>query len=206
MPHWRIASTPLHAGAQRWTLRDAQDAALSNAAVLPLWRQSAAFRELWSAALRALPYPAYCWECPPLSAATAARAYECVIVESPLLQHSRADAQPFAAHFRAGEAAVAFANLGGDTTLIAPSPAPTGDFAHLARFMATAEAAQIHALWALVGERAERAAKHGPVWLSTAGLGVAWLHVRIDPRPKYYRYLPYKDGAVAAERERPRRP
>ncbi len=30
-----------------------------------------------------------------------------------------------------------------------------------------------------------------PTWLSTAGHGVAWLHVRLDTRPKYYRYTPY---------------
>lgn len=30
------------------------------------------------------------------------------------------------------------------------------------------------------------------VWFSTSGLGVAWLHFRIDPFPKYYTYRPYK--------------
>ncbi len=29
-------------------------------------------------------------------------------------------------------------------------------------------------------------------WLNTEGGGVAWLHVRIDQRPKYYHYAPYK--------------
>ncbi len=33
---------------------------------------------------------------------------------------------------------------------------------------------------------------HTPLWLSTAGGGVAWLHVRLDSRPKYYGYSPYK--------------
>ena len=30
------------------------------------------------------------------------------------------------------------------------------------------------------------------VWLSTAGDGVAWLHIRMDTRQKYYHYLTYK--------------
>jgi len=30
-----------------------------------------------------------------------------------------------------------------------------------------------------------------PLWLSTAGLGVSWLHVRLDTRPKYYRHRVY---------------
>ena len=29
------------------------------------------------------------------------------------------------------------------------------------------------------------------VWLSTAGDGIAWLHVRMDPRPKYYQHTEY---------------
>lgn len=30
------------------------------------------------------------------------------------------------------------------------------------------------------------------VWLSTNGVSTAWLHVRLDSRPKYYHYLPYR--------------
>jgi len=33
------------------------------------------------------------------------------------------------------------------------------------------------------------------LWISTAGGGVAWLHVRLDSSPKYYGFRPY---AVAA--------
>merc|ERR1712079_797856 len=32
-----------------------------------------------------------------------------------------------------------------------------------------------------------------PWWFSTSGDGVAWLHMRIDPRPKYYNHVQYKD-------------
>ena len=35
-----------------------------------------------------------------------------------------------------------------------------------------------------------------PVWLSTAGAGVSWLHVRLDDRPKYYGYAPYREAAI----------
>jgi len=31
-----------------------------------------------------------------------------------------------------------------------------------------------------------------PVWLSTAGGGVSWLHVRLDDRPKYYHHAAYR--------------
>jgi hypothetical protein len=29
-------------------------------------------------------------------------------------------------------------------------------------------------------------------WLSTSGLGVSWLHMRLDSTPKYYNWQPYK--------------
>ena len=31
-----------------------------------------------------------------------------------------------------------------------------------------------------------------PLWLSTSGAGVAWLHVRLDDRPKYIQHAPYR--------------
>ena len=30
-----------------------------------------------------------------------------------------------------------------------------------------------------------------PTWLSTAGMGVSWLHVRLDSQPKYYGFAAY---------------
>lgn len=32
----------------------------------------------------------------------------------------------------------------------------------------------------------------GNLWCSTSGLGVYWLHIRLDQYPKYYTYRPYK--------------
>ena len=34
--------------------------------------------------------------------------------------------------------------------------------------------------------------KNKLTWLNTSGLGVYWLHMRIDDTPKYYRYNKYK--------------
>ena len=33
------------------------------------------------------------------------------------------------------------------------------------------------------------------LWVSTSGLGVYWLHVRLDSYPKYYQHAPYKNAA-----------
>lgn len=104
------------------------------------------------------------------------------------------DPEAFAEHFRADRSVVSFGNLGGDAILIAPCPEEGGaNFAHLASFTAMASQARQDALWQAVGVAMEKRIGAKPIWLSTAGLGVAWLHVRLDTRPKYYRFAPYRD-------------
>jgi hypothetical protein len=46
-----------------------------------------------------------------------------------------------------------------------------------------------------VGDAVARRLSSAPLWLSTSGLGVAWLHVRLDERPKYYTHAPYRTHA-----------
>ena len=65
-------------------------------------------------------------------------------------------------------------------------------YGHLAAFVREAPEAPRHALWQSVGAARARRVGPSPVWLSTAGDGVAWLHVRLDDRPKYYRFEPYR--------------
>jgi hypothetical protein len=88
---------------------------------------------------------------------------------------------------------VAFANLRGDALLVVPCPAgDAGAYGHLAAFVREAPEAQRDALWREVGEAMARRVGARPVWLSTAGAGVSWLHVRLDDRPKYYGHEPYR--------------
>ena len=101
------------------------------------------------------------------------------------------DAHAFSGHFRPGGEVATFWNLGGDAMLVAPCPEESGNFAHLASFTATASAERQDALWKAVGDALALRIGPQPLWLSTAGHGVAWLHVRLDSRPKYYRHAPY---------------
>jgi hypothetical protein len=105
-----------------------------------------------------------------------------------------ADAEPYAEHFRNARdrSVVRFDNLGGDAELVVPCPVADDDaYVHLARFVREAPADQQRALWHEVGLAMERRVDDRPVWLSTAGGGVAWLHVRLDDGPKYYAHTPY---------------
>ncbi|KAK3265342.1 hypothetical protein CYMTET_25968 [Cymbomonas tetramitiformis] len=114
------------------------------------------------------------------------------------------DEEAFAEHFdRCGgkSSAITFHNLGRDALLAVPCPGfghatqPT-DFSHMAAFMRSATQQQIHELWQTIGKAMEQRLKSDAgkrIWLNTSGLGVYWLHIRLDTIPKYYQYLPYKN-------------
>jgi hypothetical protein len=88
--------------------------------------------------------------------------------------------------------ALAFPNLSGDAMLIVPNRDGEKDFSHLAAFMQNAGEEQLMAFWQLAAQTYLQQLSNERRWLSTAGLGVAWLHLRIDSRPKYYKYGAYR--------------
>lgn len=153
------------------------------------------FRRFFNDLLAAAPYPAFRWETPSVTIATADRPFECVLLDAPGLDRE-ADASAFASQFAAtsdGEQAIAFTNLGGDATLIVPRPIAESDvYCHIALFVRNAPISQQEALWSLVGETMQQRLNRRPAWLNTAGAGVPWLHVRIDDRPKYYGHAAYR--------------
>lgn len=192
---WQFAFDPL-AGSrgQKLTIRDAQGP-LRYAAFLELLARHAAFRDGFNSALAAAPYNAYKWETPPVSSTTLTRDFECVLLESPWLD-TAADPTPFMSRFEASgedQDALAFENLGGDALMVVPVPSgATRAYAHLGAFVRDAPARRRHGLWSLVGRAMLERMGPAPIWLGTAGGGVAWLHVRLDSRPKYYGHAPYR--------------
>lgn len=191
---WRIRKSTLARDTERWHLLGDAGQEISFRQAFLQWREDESFRAFWSASLREVPFDAYCWECPPITAQNAQRAFECVFVSSPLLTGMPADSSPFAGYFRPDRSVVTFDSLGKDALLVAPCPGKQGEnFAHLACFVATASDEQKSALWKGVGKALEKRIGASATWLSTAGLGVSWLHVRLDMRPKYYRHTPYRE-------------
>lgn len=195
MRMWTPLSEPLAGRRGVRTRLEAAGAPVSYAEVLRLWRHDAGFRSFFTALLAAAPYTAFRWETPPLSTHTVTRPFEFVVLDSPGLA-GRPDPAPFAQHFGGAAApagVVTFANLGRDAVLVVPTPAGAHSaYGHLAAFVREAPEGQRQALWQAVGEAAEDRLSAAPVWISTAGAGVSWLHVRLDDRPKYYGYSPYR--------------
>jgi hypothetical protein len=166
---------------------------VSVADVLTAWREDSAFRLGFNSQLAAVPFSAFRWETPAVTTATVSRPFEFVVLDSPGLDR-RPDANAFAEHFSKAEDGIAtFSNLGGDAIMVVPCLlAEPSAYGHLAAFARLAPANQRDALWRRVGEAMTRRIGAKPVWLSTAGAGVSWLHVRLDDRPKYYGYDPYR--------------
>lgn len=195
MAAWRIEPACVDEATVRWCVHRGADRALAFGQVARAWAVDGAFRRFWIEALRQVPFDAWCWECPAVRASNRGQAFECVFVSSPSLARMPMDAGAFAEHFRRDREVVTFANLGGDALLVAPCPDDSGaDYSHLAAFTKTASPSQQQALWAAVGVALENRIGARPLWLSTAGHGVAWLHVRLDSRPKYYSHAPYREG------------
>lgn len=154
-----------------------------------------AARAALTAALAAAPFAAFFWECAPATAAQR-EPFRFVLVDSPALAVVAANPAPFRAPLAAAGGGVAtFASLGRDSLLIAPPLVdPRAAGAHLAAFVRQAPAAAVDALWRAVPPAVGRWFGEGaPVaWLSTSGLAVHWLHLRVDPWPKYYAYAPFR--------------
>jgi hypothetical protein len=151
-------------------------------------------RRLLTDTLAGAPFAAFCWETPPLVATTLGRPAEFAVVDSPALARATPDPSAFADAFaRSQRSIVTFPNLGHDAILVSPHTKAITTGTHLAEFLRTAPPTLADTLWSAVAVAvADRLdASTRPVWVSTAGLGVSWLHVRLDARPKYYRHREY---------------
>jgi len=191
---WSAREQTLSSGRVRFVRLETAQGPLTYGDVLKLWQADVTFRTWFNDCLSAAPYAAFRWETPPLTADTLGQPFAFVQLDSPGLARS-VDKQAFAEHFERHpeQPVLEFANLGRDALMIVPSPAgPDECYGHLAAFVRTAPEPQRDALWQRVGEAMQRRVNQKPVWLSTAGAGVSWLHVRLDDRPKYYGYTPFR--------------
>ena len=92
---------------------------------------------------------------------------------------------------------MSFPNLGNDAILVVPchSLDLLDVYTHLANFIRMGREEQIRSFLLETSRQMKQrlAKKKGKkVYLSTCGLGIFWLHMRLDSAPKYYTYRPYK--------------
>jgi len=146
------------------------------------------FRQFFAGLFAEVPFDAYFWETPPFTNWDLNRPFECILADAPKLAAMPANRNAFAEYFSGSEDVACFWNLVWDAYLVVPAhPYP-----HLAAFARTASKSVQHEFWYCVGESVMAHLSDRPLWLSTSGLGVAWLHVRLDARPKYYTHAQYR--------------
>ena len=115
------------------------DSVLSFASILNLWRDNRSFRQFFSQILADAPFSAYRWETPPITLRTLDRPFEFVLLDTEWFAHRPTDDSTFCEHFTEDDSdggVVRFPNLGGDATLIVPSPRSNNlAYGHLAAFV-----------------------------------------------------------------------
>ena len=137
-------------------------------------------------------FKSFRWETPPLTTETVEQPFKFVIIDSPELLKA-ADLKPFKKFLQPKDSVNTFPNLGKNATLVIPTlPLEGSGYAHLASFVREAPEEVVDLFWKTVGEEVNKELSNKPLWLNTAGAGVAWLHVRLDSKPKYYRHQPFK--------------
>ncbi|MAP93797.1 MAG: hypothetical protein CMK07_02495 [Ponticaulis sp.] len=161
-----------------------------------MWKWNAVFTQFCGALIRNSGLKGFVWECPPVTKATLERPFEFVLIDTGTPYHARPDADVFSDHFKSannGPEMAVFPNLGGDALLIAPAPKDdASDYRDLNHFLSNASDEERAAFWKAVSDAMDATISDNPVWLSVAGAGEAWLHVRLDSRPKYYQHTPYR--------------
>ncbi len=153
------------------------------------------------------PFKAAMWEAIPLSRARFRDTpFAFILAESRSLETMEPDSHAFDEHKPTDGALVStFYNLGNDALLISPvklrQEDSDADYTHIKVFMSRngkTEKLQARQVWKQLGEELQRlldnpfTSNDQPLWVSTSGLGIGWLHLRIDSRPKYYTFHPFR--------------
>jgi hypothetical protein len=164
-------------------------------------RDNPLFRAEMSACISRSEHAAVFFEMPPISNSLKSSPFEFVLLPAPGLESVETDVRPFALHVEGkpeGCTATVFSNLGGDATLVVPchrKDTPTNAYSHLSAFVRGGKIDQVDAFWQLLATSALERVGDRPLWISTSGMGVYYLHARLDSSPKYYNWKAYTDAS-----------
>lgn len=146
-------------------------------------------------------FSAYFWECIPVSQRTINKKFEFVVTKSEALNKTTQDSSSFAEHLAKlnayRDSFISFPNKNKDAVLVIPAfvagKTKALDYKNISQFTKNAPLKQQSKFWQEVAHQLEARLEDGaPCWLSTHGLGVPFLHVQIDDKPKYYTFEEYK--------------
>lgn len=126
-----------------------------------------------------IPYKAYFWECDQVNMK---KPFRFVVYESKTLAKRIQDNNAFDGKINCTKNEIKFPSLHKNIDLISPcNKYSNSNYTSLATFSRTAPLKQQISFWRKLGNSIKE-----DDWVSTSGLGVSWLHLRISKYPKYY--------------------
>ena len=151
------------------------------------------FRNQFLSTLEKSSFDAFRFETPAVNLELLNKEFEFVLINCPSLA-GVPDEDSFSEFFTDDKSGVAiFPNLGKNAQLIVPCPRSNPEvYLHIASFCRKAPIAQKHNLFKAAAKYLQDNISEKTIWFSTAGMGVSWLHLRVDQKPKYYHYELYK--------------
>lgn len=157
------------------------------------------------------------WECVPITKYEFdKKGFEFVVLPAYELNKRIVDIQPFNEYFtnnyKQESTIIAIDNIDKSSRLVIPCPNSKiieqintkelnmNDLQHMTHlniFLKYSQENIKYDLWKKVSEEMlirinNQSDDYKKIWLSTSGLGVSWLHIRLDSYPKYYNYQEYK--------------
>jgi len=162
--------------------------------VFELWSSNETFIKFYKNELIKMNFKAFYWEHPALKKEYLEKNYECLIEKSSILEGLPLNKNAFKDYIYNNEEVACFMNLGNTARLVVPTKKTENEiYNHFGKFIRFADENQIIAVFKCIGQTiTQEIERQKVVWLSTAGLGVIWLHIRMDIRPKYYKTIAYK--------------
>lgn len=158
-----------------------------------------AFSLSYSNCVLQLGFEDFFWEHPAVTLENLDQPYEVSIVPTTAFTGRAPNYSPFQRKFDLGQSNSVFENLSGSAILVVPNPdvgqRGEKDYGSFSRFLQNAEDEKVVSLFKVLSdtwlEQLQRGSDYK--YVSTHGLGVIWLHVRLDQRPKYYHTLLYRN-------------
>lgn len=193
---WRLVESPVPGGTQFDVTVGEKPVAFGDAIVS--MQEDESFRTTLLECLRGSPRDGYFWEFPGVALNTLTEAFRFVVIETSSLAAMKASSEAFDSKLRMADETrdnVCFPNLRGDAMLVVPRCVSSpDDYGHLAAFVRLAPVAQQHDLLQLAAATLRQRLSNRPTWMSTHGMGVPWLHIRLDEVPKYYTHRPFRSA------------
>lgn len=154
------------------------------------------FISILTKTIQSVSFKSFFFEMPPINSSLMSRQFEFVIIDAPEFENKSAEPSDFKEHMQKGKKVVSFENLRKDAILVVPCGTKASGFMDLNSFLTNATKSQIISFWKEVAKNLLFKVENNPdkkIWCSTSGLGVSWLHFRIDNKPKYYKYQDFKN-------------